>query len=82
MKTFSAMSEPDLLLTRSAYFSLIEKLKKDFEAKKLSGVEISDKEVTKFQNDIHRLYELIHAISMQFPKMTLAEFQEWNKRTT
>ena len=76
------MSEPDLLLTRSAYFSHIEKLKNDFEAKKLSGVEISDKEVTKFQNEIHRLDELIHAISMQFPKMTLAEFQEWNKRTT
>jgi hypothetical protein len=82
MKTFSAMSEPDLLLTRSAYFSHIEKLKKDFEVKKLSGVEISDKEASKVQKELHRLHELIHAISMQFPKMTLAEFWEWRKRTT
>lgn len=82
MKTFSAMSEPDLLLTRSAYFSHIKKLKKDFESKKQSGVEISDKEIIKFQKDIHRLEELIQAISMQFPKMTLAEFNEWRKKTS
>jgi hypothetical protein len=82
MKTFSAMSEPDLLLTREAYCYYSRKLKKDFEAKRLSGVEISDKEISKVQKELHRLDELIHAISMQFPKMTLAEFWEWRKRTT
>jgi hypothetical protein len=82
MKTFSAMSEPDLLLTRSAYFSHIEKLKKDFETKKLAAFEISDKETAQHQQDLNRLSELIHAISMQFPKMTLAEYREWIKRTS
>lgn len=82
MKTFSAMSEPDLLLTRMAYFSHIEKLTKDFKAKKLSGVEISDKETAQHQKELIRLSELIQAISMQFPKMTLAEYWEWRKRTS
>ena len=82
MKTFSAMCEPDLLLTRNAYCFYSEKLKRDFEAKKLSGAQISDKEILQVQNELHRLDELIHAISMQFPKMTLAEFWEWSKRTS
>lgn len=77
MKTFSLMSEPDLLLTKAAYCLYLKELNDEIVKNKTCKTNNPDKEVLRLRKNLYRTLELIQAINLQFPKKTLAEFWVW-----
>jgi len=79
MKTFSLMSNPDLILTKDAYLRLILKTKSEIELI-TSKMKVPDENLAKLQKKLLRLRELHEAVCMEFPKITLSEFHKWNEQ--
>ena len=80
MKTFSKMKDPDLLLTRAAYCLYLKELHDEMVKNKTYKTNNPDKDVLRLRKNLTRTLELIQAINLQFPKMTLAEFWVWRDK--